>query len=122
MRERMRDRRISRDIAGEECGDAVLGGIDVFIARPEPRPPRPQTDGSAGYARTRSEGVATQEADQTFGCSGGGIQASVVHQRMWICGCAAGAGYVSAPAAIQTRIHTVYGLHQMRTRRNTPGQ
>ena len=38
-------------------------------------------------------------------------------QRMRICGCAAGAGYVSAPVATQTRIHTVYERRQMRTRR-----
>ena len=38
-------------------------------------------------------------------------------QRMRICGCAAGAGYVSATAAAQTRIRTVYERRQMRTRR-----
>ena len=67
MYERARDRRVSRDIDVEECGDASMGGIDVFIARPEARHPRPQTDGTAGHARTRSEGIATQEAAQAIG-------------------------------------------------------
>jgi len=38
-------------------------------------------------------------------------------QRMRICGCAAGAGYLSAPGAFQTRIRAVYERRQMRTRR-----
>ena len=42
-------------------------GVDVFITRPEASHPRPQPDGSAGHARTRSEGVATQEADTVLG-------------------------------------------------------
>lgn len=44
-----------------------MGGIDVFIARPEAHHPRPQTDGAAGHDRTRSEGIATQEAAQAIG-------------------------------------------------------
>ncbi|MEI7945425.1 MAG: hypothetical protein WCJ02_01955 [bacterium] len=67
MRERARDRRVSRDIAGEECGEVSMGGADVFITRPEAPHPRPQPDGSAGHARTRSEGVATQEAEKAIG-------------------------------------------------------
>ena len=115
--ERARDRRSSRDIAGEECGDVPMRGIDVFIARAEAHHPRPQPDGTAAHARTRSEVVATPEAATGPGRSGGGIQASVAHQRMRICGCASGAGYVSAPDASQTRIRTVQERRQMRTRR-----
>ena len=44
-----------------------MGGADVFIPRPEAPHPRPQPDGSAGHARTRSEGVATQEAEMAIG-------------------------------------------------------
>ena len=51
--ERARQRRGSRDIAGEECGDVSMRGIDVFIARAEARHPHPQPDGTAGHARTR---------------------------------------------------------------------
>ena len=39
-----------------------MRGIDVFIARAEAHHPRPQPDGTAGHARTRSEVVATPEA------------------------------------------------------------
>ena len=67
MHERARDRRGSRDIDGEECGDVPLNGIDVSIARSRGASPRPQPDGSAGHARTRSEGVATQEAEKVIG-------------------------------------------------------
>ena len=67
MHERSRDRRGSRDIEGEECGEAPMGGVDVFSTRSEARHPRPQPDGSAGHARTRSEGVATQEAENVIG-------------------------------------------------------
>jgi len=119
--ERARQRRGSRDIAGEECGDVPMRGIDVFIARAEAHHPRPQPDGTAGHARTRSEVVATPEAATGLGRSGGGIQASVAHQRMRICGCASGAGYVSAPDASQTRIRTVQERRQMRTRRTAHG-
>ena len=77
--ERARQRRGSRDIAGEECGDVPMRGIDVFIARAEARHPRPQPDGTAGHARTRSEAVATPEAAQVLGRPGGGIQASAAH-------------------------------------------
>jgi hypothetical protein len=31
--ERARQRRVSRDIAVEECGDVPMRGIDVFVAR-----------------------------------------------------------------------------------------
>ena len=119
--ERARQRRGSRDIAGEECGDVPMRGIDVFIARAEAHHPRPQPDGTAGHARTRSEVVATPEAATGPGRPGGGIQASVAHQRMRICGCASGAGYVSAPDASQTRIRTVQERRQMRTRRTAHG-
>ena len=44
-----------------------MGGADVFIPRPEAPHPRPQPDGFAGHARTRSEGVVTQEADKVIG-------------------------------------------------------
>jgi hypothetical protein len=106
-----------RDIEGEECGDAPMRGIDVSIARAEAHHPHPQPDGTAGHDRTRSEIVAAPEAAIGPGQSGGGIQASVAHQRMRICGCASGAGYVSAPDASQTRIRTVQERRQMRTRR-----
>jgi len=115
--ERARQRRGSRDIAGEECGDVSLRGIDVSIARAEAHQPHPQPDGTAGHDRTRSEAVAAPEAATGHGQSGGGIQASVAHQRMRICACASGAGYVSAPDASQTRIRTVQERRQMRTRR-----
>ena len=39
-----------------------MRGIDVFIARAEAHHLRPQPDGTAGHARTRSEAVATPEA------------------------------------------------------------
>ena len=61
---------------------------------PEARQPHPQTDGTAGHARTRSEAVATPEAAHVLGRSGGGIQASAAHStdadlrmsgRGWIC-------------------------------------
>jgi len=92
--ERARDRRGSRDIAGEECGDAPMGGADVSVTRSEACHPRPQPDGTAGHARTRSEAVAIPEAAHGLGRSGGGIQASVDHAtdadlrmrgRGWIC-------------------------------------
>ena len=44
-----------------------MGGADVFITRPGASHPHPKPDGSAGHARTRSEGVATQEADRSIG-------------------------------------------------------
>ena len=44
-----------------------MGGGPVFGDRSEAAPPRPQPDGSAGHARTRSEGVSTQEADTVLG-------------------------------------------------------
>ena len=74
--ERARQRRGMRDIAGEECGDAHLRGIDVSIARADARHPRPQPDGTAGHDRTRSEAVATPETATGPGRSGG--YASVV--------------------------------------------
>ena len=49
--ERARQRRGSRDIAGEECADVSLRGIDVSIARAEAHQPRPQPDGTAGLPK-----------------------------------------------------------------------
>jgi hypothetical protein len=44
-----------------------MSGGPVFGGRSEVAPPRPQPDDSAGHARTRSEGVATQETDTVLG-------------------------------------------------------
>ena len=115
--ERARDRRGSRDIAGEECGGASLRGMDVSIARAEAHHPRPQPNGTAGHARTRSEDVEAPEAAMDSGDPEGVSKHPSLTQRMRICGCAPGAGYLSAPDATQTRIRTVQERRQMRTRR-----
>ena len=58
MHERSRDRRVSRDIEGEECGEVPLGGIDVFSTRPEAhrrvrRPMAPQDTPERGAKASR---------------------------------------------------------------------